>query len=108
MQLRPAWLPWSGLLLPEIKDLLSRLKSGKLAGINFVFADRVRAAEEQANIQIGQATKPADTMAFQKATIGPRGAVLSAWLDRGRIEAPCGIEELGARPLPSCLIKRSA
>lgn len=69
------------LLRTEIKDLLSRLKRGKVAGAEFEFAEYVRAAEEQANIPAAPETQPVDAIAIKKATLDPRGTILSAWLD---------------------------
>jgi hypothetical protein len=68
-------------LRTEIKDLLSRLKRGKWAGAEFEFAEDVRAAEEAADIPRTPETQQLDAVAVEKATLDPRGAILSAWLD---------------------------
>lgn len=68
-------------LRTEITGLLSRLKRGKVGGAEFEFADYVRAAEEEAEIQRTPETQAVDSIAVAKASSDPRGTILSAWLD---------------------------
>lgn len=68
-------------LRTEITGLLSRLKRGKVGGAEFEFADYVRAAEEEADIQRTPETQAVDSSAVAKASNDPRGTILSAWLD---------------------------